>query len=97
MKLSHAFKKKVKINEVTSFFRWIHQHIRYKKDFNSLKELNLDYIAGKSQWVAIMAGIFTITAKCNSYLTAMDMKMDHFLVEMREARKIGEQIHKLIN
>ena len=49
MKLSHALKKKVQINEVKSFFKWIHQHIRYKTDFNSLKEFNLGYIAGKPQ------------------------------------------------
>ena len=49
MRLSHALKKKVQINEVQSFFKWIHQQIRYKNDFNFLKEFNLEYIAGKPQ------------------------------------------------
>ena len=97
MRLSHALKKKVQINEVQSFFKWIHQQIRYKNDFNFLKEFNLEYIAGKPQWITIMAIVFTTAAKCNCYFTIMDLKMDQFLVEMREARKIGGQIHKLIN
>ena len=49
MKLSHALKKKVQINEVKSFFKWIHQLIRCKNDFNSSKEFNLEHIAGKPQ------------------------------------------------
>ena len=43
MKLSHALKKKVQINEVRSFFKWMHQHIRHKKNFKSLKGFNLKY------------------------------------------------------
>ena len=67
------------------------------KDFNYLEGFDLKHIAGKPPWITSMAGIITATAKCNSYLTIMDPKMDHFLVEMSEANKIGGQIHKLIN
>ena len=67
------------------------------KDFNYLEGFDLKHKAGKTPWITTMAGIITATTKCNSYLTIMDPKMDHFLVEMSEANKIGGQIHKLIN
>ena len=39
-----------------------------------------------------MVVIIITTAKCNSHLTIVDLKMDHFLVEIIKTRKIGGQI-----
>ena len=82
MKLVNTLKKNIQLNEVES----LHQ-----------KGFDLKHIAVKPQWITTMAGIITTTAKCNSYLTIMNPKMNHFLVEMSEAHKTGGQIHKLIN
>ena len=67
-----------------------------KKIFNSLERFDMKYIAGKPQRITIMAIIIITKAKCNSYLTIMNLKIDHFQVEMSEALKINGQIHKLI-
>ena len=68
-----------------------------KKEFNHFERFDLKHIAGKPPRITTMADIITTTAKCNSYVTIMDPKIDHFLVEMSEAHKTDGQIHKLIS